>query len=74
MNNNVLYDITTYDLKGLCTHFNIEEEDILDFFNAIALKGIQSNAESFLKYFKIDSARVLEKRNLSYFSPRNNSK
>ncbi|MFD3218353.1 hypothetical protein [Bacillus sp. BR_7a] len=61
MNKNVLYDITTYDLKGLCTHFNIEEEDILDFFNATALKGIQSNAESFLKYFKIDSARVLEK-------------
>lgn len=61
MNNNVLYDITTYDLKGLCTHFDIEELDILDFFNATALKGIQSNAESFLKYFKIDSARVLEK-------------
>ncbi|TKI81502.1 hypothetical protein [Bacillus mycoides] len=61
MNNNVLYDITTYDLEGLCTHFDITEEDICDFFMEAALKGIESNAESFLKYFKIDSTKVLEK-------------
>lgn len=60
MDKNVLDDIATYDLKGLCTHFTIDEETILDFFTATALKGIKSNAESFFKHFKIDSAKVLE--------------
>lgn len=61
MKNEILYDLTTHDLSGLKTHFNLSEENIFEFYNQSALNRREVNANSFLQYFNIDTETVLNR-------------
>ncbi|MGG4412169.1 hypothetical protein ABER75_26230 [Niallia taxi] len=56
----VIYDLTTHDLTGLCSHFNLTKESIFGFFREM-IGDKKANADSFINYFKLSKEQVLEK-------------